>query len=92
MFAANFKKRNLFLFTNSINEILNASDGVIISRGNLGINIKPEKVFLAQKMITKRANVAGKSVTCASQVCGVFFLTLLPPQSKFPKTAVFAVC
>lgn len=52
----------------NLSEILAESDGIIISRGNLGINIKTEKVFLAQKIITKQANVAGKSVTCASQM------------------------
>ncbi|XP_029645964.1 pyruvate kinase PKM [Octopus sinensis] len=52
----------------NINDIISVSDGIIISRGNLGISIKPEKLFKAQKMITGLANIAGKSVTCASQM------------------------
>ncbi|KAL7225414.1 hypothetical protein ACSBR1_020732 [Camellia fascicularis] len=41
-------------------EILQEADGVILSRGNLGIDLAPEKVFLFQKSAIYRCNMVGK--------------------------------
>lgn len=41
-------------------EIIAEADGVIVSRGNLGIDLAPEKVFLAQKLMLHEANMLGK--------------------------------
>ncbi|KAJ6317381.1 hypothetical protein OIU76_013006 [Salix suchowensis] len=41
-------------------EILQEADGVILSRGNLGIDLPPEKVFLFQKTAVFKCNMAGK--------------------------------
>ncbi|XP_059628403.1 pyruvate kinase 1, cytosolic-like [Cornus florida] len=41
-------------------EILQEADGVILSRGNLGLDLPPEKVFLFQKAAVFKCNMAGK--------------------------------